>query len=102
MVAVQVVQAAVDQVIKMIAMRHFLVTATLMSAWARDRGAVIGVGRIYRQDVLLVMTFVGIVQAAIVQIIDVAVMPDAGVSTVFTVDMLMVLVNFVSHRPFLF
>src|SRR5579875_2099629 len=100
-VAVRMVQTAIDQIIEMVAVRHLLVAATLVFALAGGRSTVIRVRRVHRQDVLIVMILVRIVQTAIVQIVNVAIMLDACVSAVLAVDMLVVFVDFVSHRPLL-
>lgn len=100
-VAVPMVQAAVDQVIEMIAVRHLFVPATLVLALARRRGAMIGVGRVHRQNMFVVMTLMRRVQTAIVQIIDVAIVADARVSALFAVDVLVFVVDFVAHETIL-
>jgi hypothetical protein len=96
-VAVRMVQAAVDQVIEMIAVRHFFVSATLVFASARRRRTMVRVCRAYRQDVFVVMPVVRRVQTAIMQVIDVAVMANARVSAVLAVDVLVMVVDFVAH-----
>jgi hypothetical protein len=96
-VAVRMVQTAIDQIIEMIAVRHLLVSATLVIALARRRRTVIRVCRVHRQDVLIVMAVVRRVQTAIVQVIDVAVMANARVSAVLAVDVLVIVVDFVAH-----
>jgi hypothetical protein len=96
-VAVRMMQAAIDQVIEMIAVRHLFVSATLVLALARRRRTVVRVCRAYRQNVLIIMAFVCRVQTAIVQKIDVAVMPNARMPAVLAVDVLVMVVDFVAH-----
>jgi hypothetical protein len=100
-VAVRMVQSAIDQIIEMIAVRHFLMAATLMFAMTRRRRTMVRVGRVHRQNMLVIMAVVRGVQTAIVQEIDVAVVLDADVSAVLAVYVLVIVVDFVTHRTVL-
>jgi hypothetical protein len=100
-IAVRMVQAAVDQIIEVVAVRHLLMAATFMLAVAGSRGAVVGVRRAHRQGVLAVVAVVRVVQMAVVQVIDVAVVLEARVPAVFTVGVLVVVVDMVAHRSLL-
>ena len=69
MIAVLVMQTAVDQVIDMVAVRDSFMSATFSVNMARtgiERDAGIGVGFIYRQGVFVVMAVVLVVQMAVV------------------------------------
>src|SRR5579871_402855 len=85
----------------MIPVRHLLVTAALVLARAGRRRTVVGIRRAHFQDMLIVVSVVGGVQATVVQVIDMAVMTDAGVATVFAVDVLVIVVGFVCHGTLL-
>jgi hypothetical protein len=100
-VAVRVVQAAVDQIIDVVAVRHLLVAAVLVLALTRGRGAGVRVGRADGQYVLVVVALVFGVQTAVVQVIDVAVVLDACVAAVLAVDVLVVVMDVVAHRTIL-
>jgi len=100
-VAVRVVQAAVDQVIDVVAVRHLLVAAILVLARTADRRTDGGVGAAHFHDVLVVMVVVRVVQVAIVQVIDVAIVVDARVTAVFIVNMLVVGMDFMGHEGLL-
>jgi hypothetical protein len=100
-VAVRVVQAAVDQVIDVVAVRHLLVAAILVLARTADRRTDGGVGAAHFHDVLVVMVAVRVVQVAIVQVIDVAIVVDARVTAVFIVNMLVVGMDFMGHESLL-
>ena len=96
MIAVLVMQTAVDQIIDMVAMRNGLMTATFSVNMARtgiERDAGIGVGFIYRQGVFVVMAVVLVVQMAVVQIVDMAVMFDGGMTAAAAVNMGVVVMN---------
>ncbi len=102
MVAVRVVQVAVDQVIDVIAMRHRLMAAAgtvdvilVMAATAVSRRTLGRVGRGYRQLVLLNHSRFLMVQVAIVQVIDVAFVDDARVTATRSVLMGMISVGWV-------
>jgi hypothetical protein len=88
-VAVRVVQPAIDEVIDVVAVRHLLVAALLVLAGAGDGGAGGGVGGVDLDLALVVVFAVLVVQVAVVDVIDVAVVLDAGVSTVFAVGTIM-------------
>lgn len=82
MAAVHMVQAAAYQPIHMIAVRHRFVAATgpvHMRAGHRRR-APIGIGRADRDHMFIDMVAVRVVQVAIVQIIDMAIMLHGGVA----------------------
>lgn len=96
MIAVLVMQTAVDQIIDMVAVRNGLMTATFPMNMARTgikRNAGIRVGFIYRQGVFVVMAVVLVVQMAVVQIVDMAVMFDGGMTAAAAVNMGVVVMN---------
>jgi hypothetical protein len=100
-VAVRMMQAAVDQEIDVVAVRHLLMAAILVLALAIGWRAGVRVGRTDRQDVLAVMAIVLGVQMAVVQEIDVAIVVDARMPAVFAVDMLVIVMDVVAHRTVL-
>lgn len=96
MIAVLVMQTAVDQIIDMVAVRNGLMTATFsvnMACTGIEWDAGIGVGFIYRQDVFVVMAVVLVVQMAVVQVVDMAVMFDGGMTAAAAVNMGVVVMN---------
>lgn len=81
MARMHMVQAAIDQIIDMIAMRHRLVPAAGavdMAAIVRA-GAAVGVAGADADHMFINMVAMHMVQMAIVQIIDMAIMGDGGV-----------------------
>ena len=96
MIAVLVMQTAVDQIIDMVAVRNGLMTATFPMNMARTgikRNAGIRVGFIYRQGVFVVMAVVLVVQMAVVQVVDMAIMFDGGMTAAAAVNMGVVVMN---------
>ena len=96
MIAVLVMQTAIDQVIDMVAVRDSFMSATFPMNMARTgikRNAGIRVGFIYRQGVFVVMAVVLVVQMAVVQIVDMAVMFDGGMTAAAAVNMGVVVMN---------
>jgi hypothetical protein len=96
-VAVRMMEAAVDQKIEMVAMRHLLVTAPLVLALARRRHTEVRIGAAHGDNVFVVVPLMRGVQAAIVQVIDVAIVPKARVAAVFAVNVFVIVVDFVAH-----
>ena len=95
MIAVLVMQTAVDQVIDMVAVRDSFMSATFSVNMARtgiERDAGIGVGFIYRQGVFVVMAVVLVMQMAVVQVVDMAIMFDGGMTAAAAVNMGVVVV----------
>jgi hypothetical protein len=84
-VAVAVVQPAIDEVIVVVAVRHQLVAAPLMVAGARGRSARRRVGLAHLDPVLVVVAVVPVVQVAVVQVVHVPVVLNAGVAAVAAV-----------------
>ena len=100
-VTVNVVKPAIDQKIHMIAMRHLLVSAPIVVASAFGRRANVGVGFADGEGVLVYMIAVGVVEVAIVQIINVVFVLNANVAAVFGMNVSMIGVNGARHRKFL-
>ena len=104
MVAVRVVQAAVDEVVHMVAVRDALVAATRPvrvagSAGAVDRSAAIRVPLGDLDCVFVHVVTVWVVQVAIVQVIDVVVVANCDVPATRTVLMGVVFVfGFIAGR----
>jgi len=97
-VAVRVMQPAVDQVIVMIAVRDLRVAAAFVTAAALDRLAGVGVRRRDADRVLVVVPVVRVMQVPVVEEIDVALVLDFRVAAFLAVDMVVVIVNVMSHR----
>jgi hypothetical protein len=86
MVAVRMMQPSAHQVIDVIAMGHRLVSAgrPMLVRTARWRRAPHGIGGVDRDSVLIDMILVWVMQVAIMEIIDVAVMADRRMPTLGT------------------
>ena len=100
MVAVLVMQTAVDDVVDMIAVRYGFVAATFtvnVAVAGVNRMAAVRIGFIDAQGMLVVMTVVFMVQVAVVQIIDVAFVFDGSVAAVCAVNVVMMFVGFTGH-----
>jgi len=108
MIPMRVVQVVVHQVVGVIAVRHRLVAAARPMPVARlvprasvVRRAPVWVRLAHRDRVLVDVILVGVMQVAIVQEIDVAVVLDRGVAASLAVDVVVALVGIVRHRsPF--
>jgi hypothetical protein len=101
MVAMRMVQVAIDQIIDMVAVRHSFVTATgtvnvarFVAAADMRRSAAIRVGRIDGDHMLIDMVTVNVMQVAIVQIVHMPIVLNRGVAAIFAVLMRMVSVLF--------
>jgi hypothetical protein len=84
-IAVLVVQASVDQIIGMVAVRDHLMAAILVTAAALGSHAIDRVGGAHCNYTLVVVVAVGRMQVAVMQIIDVAFMPNAEVPAMLAV-----------------
>jgi hypothetical protein len=96
MIAVWMVQMSIDQIVDMIAMWNRLMTTVEpmsmrrgMSAAAVVRRATIRIRRSDFDHVFIGLTVMHMMQMAVVEIIDVALMPDRGMTTARPVDMRM-------------
>lgn len=87
-VAVRVVQMASDDVLDVIAVRDGFVAATVAMQMARFvavalvRNAAIGVLRAHFEAMLVVVTFVRMMQMAVVNVVDVAVVLNGGMAAI--------------------
>ena len=100
MVAVLVVQTAVDDVVNMIAVRYGFVAATFavnVAVAGVNRMAAVRVGFIDTQGVFIVVAVMLMVQVAVVQIIDVAFVFDGSVAAVCAVNVVLMFVGFTGH-----
>lgn len=96
-VAVGMVQAAVNQIVEVVAVRHERVTAALVAALTGDRGAGVGIRLADREHVLVVVALVGVVEVAVVEVVHMAIVLDAQVAAVGAVDVAVVGVGVVGH-----
>ena len=97
-VAVRVVQPTFDEVVLVVAVRHLFVPAIVVLAFAIDRGTGRRVRRAHRDDVLIIMSRVRVMQVAVVQEIDVPLVFHFRVATMIVVDVLMVVVSLTGHN----
>jgi hypothetical protein len=91
MVAMRVMQMALDPVIDMIAVRHRLMAAAgamnmpcRVTGAAMVQGAAVGVVAGHLDHVLVDMVRMRVVQVAVMQIVDMAAVPDRGVAAAGT------------------
>ena len=108
MVAVGVVEVAVDQIIDMVPMGHCLVAASITVAVilvvARTgvvRGTVSPILGGHGQGVLIDVVFMGMMKVAIMKVIDVAVVLDGRVATSLAVGMGVLAVSCVCRHGYL-
>ena len=99
-VAVLVMQTAVDNVVNVITVRYGFVAATFavnVAVAGVNRMAAVRIGFIDAQGVFIVVAVVLMVQVAVVQIIDVAFVFDGSVAAVCAVNVVMMFVGFAGH-----
>ena len=99
-IAVLVMQTAVDDVVNVITVRYGFVAATFavnVAVAGVNRMAAVRIGFIDAQDVFIVVAVVLMVQVAVVQIIDVAFVFDGSVAAVCAVNVVMMFVGFAGH-----
>ena len=91
MIAVRMMQAAPDRIIEMIAVRHRLVPAPCAVRVIRGagdrRGMAVRMRSIDRDHVLVHVVAMLVVKMAIVEIVDVIVMPHRNMTTAIAMDM---------------
>jgi hypothetical protein len=94
------VQAAINQPINMIAMRHRFVAAarTVDMAAHQAGGAAIGIVGGNRDHMFIHMIAVRVMQMPIVQIIDMAIVAHGGVAAAGAVNMVVLVVVMAGHR----
>ena len=99
-IAVLVMQTAVDDVVNVITVRYGFVAATFavnVAVAGVNRMTAVRVGFIDTQGVFVVVAVVLMVQVAVVQIIDVAFVFDGSVAAVCAVNVVMMFVGFAGH-----
>jgi hypothetical protein len=96
-IAVRMVQVAIDEIIDVVPMRHGFVTARravnvarLMAATVVIRSALVGIFRIDRERMLVDVIAVHVMQMAVVQIVDMIVVLDRRMPTVRAVLMVVI------------
>ena len=100
-VAVRMVQVAVDEVVHVVAVWHGFVAAARavlvvggVGLAVVVRSACVGVLRADLDRMLVVVPLVGVMKVAVVQIVDVAVVFDGSVPAAGAVDMLVILMDY--------
>ncbi len=96
MVAVLMMQAAVDDIVDMVAVRNGFMTATLaVNVRAAMMGfvAIVRIGFVYFQNMLVIVAVVFVMQMAVVNIVDMVAVFDGGMAAIGTVNMIMILVG---------
>ena len=99
-VAVLVMQTAVDDVVNVITVRYGFMAATFavnVAVAGVNRMAAVRVGFIDAKCMLVVVAVVLMVQVAVVQIIDVTFVFDGSVAAVCAVNVVMMFVGFAGH-----
>ena len=101
-VAVRMVQVALDEVVHMVAVGQGLVSAARAVLVVGGVGSAVvlrsagdGILRADLDRMLVVVALVGVMEVAVVQIVDVTVVFDGGVSAAGAVDMLMGMMDYV-------
>lgn len=97
MIAVSMMQAAIDQVIHMIAVRHFWMSAVVMAAVTGDGMATVGIGRRHGDHMFVIVSFMCMMKMTLVEIVDMSVMLNTKVSTMLAVYVCMVGMHLVTH-----
>ncbi|WP_242467768.1 hypothetical protein [Thiocapsa imhoffii] len=104
-IPVRVMEMAFDQIVDMIPVRYRLVPAAgsmhvtgVMTSAVMRRRALIGIGRSHRNDVLVDMVSMRMMEMPVVQVIDVAVVLDRRVPATGAMFMIVIGVFLAAHR----
>ena len=96
MVAVRMMQVAINQIVHMVPMRYRFVTTCrpmlvtcVVTGATMLRSALVGIGRRDLDDMFIDMVALDVMEMPVVQIVDMAVMLDGCVSAIWAVDMRM-------------
>ena len=99
MIVMRIMQMSVDQIINMVAMRYCLMPTVRpmhmlgwMSGALMSGCAALRIGRCYANHMFIDMAFMRMMQMAVVQIIDVAIVHDPGVAALRPMRMIVVFV----------
>lgn len=99
MTIVRIMEVPIDQIVNMVSMRDRLVPTLRpmhmlrrMSRAIMPGGAVLRIGRGYANHMFIDMVCMRMMQVAIVQVIDVAIVHKTGVAAVRSVSMIMIFV----------
>jgi hypothetical protein len=104
MVAVRVVQTSINQIVDMIPMRHRLVTAArpvlmrvVMPSGALPRRAAVRILFTYLDNVIVDVVLLLVNEVTVLEVVDVAMMPNRGMATTWPMNMRVILMNGLSH-----
>lgn len=99
MIIVRVVKVPLDQVINMVAMRNRLVSTLRPMHMIRSMPraivpgrAVLRIRRVYANNMFIDMVFMRIMQMAVMQVVDVAIVHDSGMAAFQPMEMIMIFV----------
>ncbi len=96
-ITMTVVQSPIDQIIDVIAVWNQRMPAIVMPALTRNRCASVWILGAHSDHVLVVMSFVRVMQMPIVEIVNMPVVQNAQMSAMFAVNMRMRIVDGMSH-----
>ena len=100
-VAVWVMQPTIDEVVVVVAVRHKFVTAAVVSTLTFNGLALSRIGCVDGDNMLIIVAFVWAVQMTVVQIINVSIVLNTGMSAELAVDVGMVWVIITLHYEIL-
>jgi hypothetical protein len=96
-IAVTMMQPAIDQVVEVIAVRHQWMLTAVVAALAGYRMTPVWIDRADGDDVLVIVVVMRMVQVPIVQVVDMAIVQNAQVPALCAVHMRMVFVDMMRH-----
>jgi hypothetical protein len=97
-VAMPMMQASIDQIVEVIAVRHERMSAAIVSAETRDRRAAIRIGSADFDHMLIVVIVMLSVQVTVVQVVNVIAMHNAQMSAMLGMPVCVIGVHFVFHQ----
>jgi hypothetical protein len=96
-IAVTMVQLTLEEVIDMIAMRNRLVSTIVMPARATDSIAPSRILVAHFNNMLIIVSFMSSMKMSVMEIIDMPIVLNSSVTTMFTVNVCMVCMSCMAH-----
>lgn len=97
MVAMRMMQVAINQIVHMVAMRHRFMAASgsmlvvcIVTSATMLRSALVGIGRADLDDMLIDMVAMHVMEMPVVEVVDMAVMQDGRMTAIRTMNMQMI------------
>src|SRR5437870_1046906 len=97
MISMRMVELSLIEIINVIAMWNGLMSTLFMSTCTTCRGTTIGILATHKDDMFVIVPFMGRVQMTVMQVVEMTIMFNCRMPTMLTMDMGMLCMHVMTH-----